>query len=98
MNRIEILKPYSEKLGVTIDGIIGKCRNRFLADVRKVICYDLREKKLKLKDIAFILRKDHTTVVYNIQAYKDNYEYNLPFRGLADKIKTHNGKHGTLEF
>ena len=85
MNRNEILKPFAEKLGISIDDLISKKRNHHLTDARKIICNDLRKKGLTLHEIGFILKKDHTTVIYNIRAYKDYYQFNPKFKKLANK-------------
>lgn len=53
---------------------------------RMIVAYHLRMQGWFYNDIAYMLNRDQTTVVYYIKKYNDEYRHNYDFRNLADKI------------
>lgn len=56
-------------LGITAKELRSKSRKQEFCDVRKIICFTLKENGLTLKFIARILKRDHSTVIYNLRWY-----------------------------
>lgn len=63
----EILKDVSSISGVSVDDIVGKCREAEITPSRQVAMYLMRDiNDCTLKKIADIFNRDHTTVMYSI--------------------------------
>lgn len=53
---------------------------------RMIVAYHLRTQGWVYEDIAYMLNRDHSTVIYYLKKYDDEYRYNAEFRNLADEI------------
>lgn len=64
-----------------------KDRHRDVTEARKMYCYFVKQKmNLSLKEIGNSIGRDHTTVIHNIEVFKDLYETDHHFKSKADKI------------
>lgn len=66
-----------------------KTRRKIIKDARKIYCYQMKDKlSWSLKDIGVSIgNRDHTTIIHNIQTYKDLYETDDTFKDWADRIE-----------
>jgi chromosomal replication initiator protein len=76
-------------MDVPFFSIAHKTRKRTIKDARKIYCYQMRHKlNWSLKDIGISIGgRDHTTIIHNVQTYKDLYETDENFKDWADKIE-----------
>jgi chromosomal replication initiator protein len=74
---------------VPFKDIEHKTRRKTIVDARKIYCYQMKDKLgWSLKDIGISIgNRDHTTVVHNIQTYRDLYETDDTFKDWADRIE-----------
>ncbi|WP_414712987.1 helix-turn-helix domain-containing protein [Sphingobacterium sp. UBA6645] len=79
-----------ELLNVTQGEIASKSRLRKLSVARCLISYFLRrDTSMSLLEIGQVFGgRDHSTVIYQINQYKDLYATDKHFRSLADKIQS----------
>lgn len=64
-----------------------KDRHRSVTEARKMYCYFVKQKmNLSLKEIGDSIGRDHTTVIHNIEVFKDLYETDHHFKSRADKV------------
>jgi len=84
----EIIKTVASYYAVKVSQIKGKGRLAEVAHARQVIMYLLREKlKLKLKQIAFLLkREDHTTIIHGVEKIAHLITTNPSFKEEIDQI------------
>jgi len=76
----KVTKVATEQLG-------QKDRHRNISEARKMYCYFVKQKmNLSLKEIGDSIARDHTTVIHNIEVFKDLYETDQDFRAKADKV------------
>ena len=61
-------------------------RTQKLFYARMVVAYHLRMQGWIYEDIAYILNRNHSTIVYYIKKYNDEYQYNEEFRNFAEEI------------
>lgn len=61
-------------------------RHRFPTEMQddvKIYCKRLREQGKTLVEIAWIIKRDHSTVIYNLKTYADLYSVDKMFRQKA---------------
>ena len=87
-NHEMIISAVERHTNVEFREFIKKTRTKHLTEARKLYCYFMRTKlRWSLKEIGDTLgSRDHTTIIHNIQVYKDLYETDDNFRFKADKI------------
>jgi chromosomal replication initiator protein len=66
-----------------------KTRRKTIKDARKIYCYQMKDKlNWSLKEIGVSIgNRDHTTIIHNIQTYRDLYETDDIFKDWADRIE-----------
>ena len=74
-------------LEVSTNEVISGNRRQEVCDARKIICYILRNQGLTLEEIGKILKRDHSTVGYNIKEYDTMISTNRNFQYKAIEIK-----------
>ena len=79
-----------ELMNVTQEEIASKSRLRKLSVARCLISYFLRrDTSMSLLEIGNVIGgRDHSTVIYQINQYKDLYTTDKHFRSLADKVQS----------
>lgn len=75
-------------LDLSTKEIRSKNKRQDLCDGRKIICFVLRYYGLTLEEIGRLLKKDHSTVGYNIKEYEVQVINNRNFRFKVELIKT----------
>ena len=72
---------------ITAQQLGQKHRHRNVTEARKMYCYFVKQKmNLSLKEIGDTIARDHTTVIHNIEVFKDLYEIDQDFRAKADDV------------
>ncbi|SIT25524.1 dnaA protein helix-turn-helix [Chryseobacterium ureilyticum] len=74
-------------LEVSINEVRSGNRKQHLCDARKIICYILRGQGLTLEEIGKFLKRDHSTIGYNIREYHTMISINKNFECKAIEIK-----------
>lgn len=84
----DVIKTVASYYAVKVSQIKGKGRTADIALARQVIMYILREKlKLRLKQIAFILKRDdHTTIIHGVEKILHLIAKNQQFKEEVDTI------------
>lgn len=88
----KILYVFSCVANCPLHELVGKSRKRPLPDYRKMVAFYLREKDVKLLDIAATLGwRDHSTVLSANDEHGKLYRYNKEYRKIYDNftIKMH---------
>jgi chromosomal replication initiator protein len=87
-NQQMIISAVEKYTRIEFSEFMKKSRKRKLSEARKLYCYFMRTKlKWELKEIGETIGgRDHTTVIHNINVYKDLYETDDDFRYKADNI------------
>ena len=88
-NQTIICDAIMKVMEVPFKDIEHKTRKKTIKDARKIYCYQMKDKlSWSLKEIGnSIGKRDHTTIIHNIQTYRDLYETDDVFRDWADKIE-----------
>ena len=72
---------------ITHQQIGRKDRHRDVTEARKMYCYFIKQKmNLSLKEIGNSIGRDHTTIIHNIEVFKDLYETDQDFKSKADEV------------
>jgi chromosomal replication initiator protein len=84
----DVIKTVASYYAVKVSQIKGRGRTADIALARQVIMYVLREKlKLRLKQIAFILKRDdHTTIIHGVEKILHLIAKNQQFKEEVDTI------------
>lgn len=82
-----LLVKMCKALEVSTNDIRSGNRKQDLCDARKIICYMLRHQGLTLEGIGKILKRDHSTIGYNIKEYDIMISTNRDFQYKAIEIK-----------
>lgn len=87
-NQQMIISAVEKYTRIEFSEFMKKSRKRKLSEARKLYCYFMRTKlKWELKEIGETIGgRDHTTVIHNINVYKDLYETDDEFKFMADNI------------
>lgn len=72
----------------------SKTRRRDVYYFRCILANYYHDIGLKPPEIAKLVGRDRTTVIYYLKQYLNEYRFNPQFRYLADKIKTPAAPHG----
>ena len=63
------------------------CRKREFVNARLAASYFLRKKNLSLKTIGLTMGgRDHSTIIYHIKLFNDNYLFDRDFKKKADQV------------
>lgn len=83
-----VINIVSEVTGVSAYRISSKERSANVVQARILLSHFLYNySKLTLVEIGSIIRRDHSTVVYQLKIYHDRYETERAFKYLSDKIR-----------
>ena len=88
-NQTIISDAITKVMNVPFKDIEHKTRRKTIKDARKIYCYQMKDKlSWSLKEIGVSIgNRDHTTVIHNIQTYKDLYQTDDAFKDWADRIE-----------
>lgn len=84
-------KQYQKTLELT-----SKSRKREIVELRFIFYFLARRMNYTLKQISTYLKKDHSTVIYGLEMFKNLYETNDNFRTLYYKISNYINKNYEL--
>jgi len=89
-NHLPIIFVVCNVMGINQEELVSSSRKRKLSIARCIISYFLRKNtSLTLLEIGRMLGgRDHSTILYQVQMYKDLYDTDKSFRSLADKIRS----------
>ena len=73
--------------GVSFCDITGKSRKRGIVYARMIYSHYCRKQDVTITKIASEMKKNHSTVIYYLKKYTDDYRYNPQFREIADRIE-----------
>lgn len=73
--------------GVTTKEIRSKSRKQELCDIRKIISFTLKKNGLTLECIGRILKRDHSTVIYNLRWYDIMLNNDRDFKNRVSVIE-----------
>lgn len=87
-NQAIILEAIEKVTGVTFEQLHMHKRTINLVTARQIYCYQMRDKlPWSLKEIGISINRDHTTVIYAVEAYHNLYETDDKFIETANKIE-----------
>lgn len=86
----EYFEPFLPNLFGKQLSLSSKVRKREIVELRMIFCHLARNMKYTCTSIGqFIGPRDHTTVLHNINTFKNLIETSEPFREKYEKILTH---------
>ena len=87
-----IIRHTSEEMNVPISEIVSKCRKTDIVQCRQLVSALLRERKWPFTKIADVFKKNHATIIYNIEMHKIDCKYNeiyrLHFFAIKEMLQT----------
>jgi|TARA_R110001632_G_scaffold217919_1_gene346796 hypothetical protein len=82
-----IIKKVCDSYEITIDELKGTSRNRNFVVPRQIISYIFRDYfNYTLKQIGYILKKNHATIIYNVKTVKDLIVFDNSFKVEVNKM------------
>ena len=75
-----------DTLGVDNSVLKNKVKSKIYTYSRMIFSYLCRSKGLTLQVIGCRINKDHSTIVYYLSQYEDNYKYDKVFICLANAV------------
>ena len=83
----ELLERVTDVCGAIVgNNFRNKSNQRIYLFPRMIVAYHLRLMGWTLLDIGYMLNRDHSTIIYYLKKYDDEYRLNEDFRNLADEI------------
>ena len=87
MSKEMVMRIISEECNVTEEDILSRCRNKEVVFARHLYCSILKRFfGYTLKKIGGILKRDHTTVISSIGAFRKRYIKDLGYREVVHTI------------
>ena len=83
---LRIQNAIHEVTGMKFNEYITKSRKRDGFFARMLFVYHCRRNRMKLTNIAQYVRRDHTSMLYLLKKYEDDYNFNPYFRELAQRV------------
>lgn len=83
---LRIQNAIHEVTGMKFTEYITKSRKRDGFYARMIFVYHCRRNKMKLKQIAQFVRRDHSSLLHLLNKYEDDFKYNPQFRDLATRV------------
>lgn len=74
-------------MGVTFAEICGRRRERLIVYARQIYAHHAREAGASLTEIGKEMAHNHTSVLYYLHKYEDDYTYTREFRKYAKEIE-----------
>ena len=84
---IEIKDAIAEAMGISFVDIVGPSRERKQVYARMIFAHHCREQGATVQRIADEMKHNHSTIVYYIRKYKDDYQYNPEFRERVKQVE-----------
>jgi chromosomal replication initiator protein len=87
-NQAMIIEAIEKHTEVKFEDFVKKNRKRKLTEARKLYCYFMKTRlRWSLSEIGETIGgRDHTTVIHNINVYRDLYDTDYEFKFKADGI------------
>jgi chromosomal replication initiation ATPase DnaA len=87
-NQSIIIEAVQKVTGVTFEQIHMHKRTIELVTARQIYCHQMRDKlPWSLKEIGLSINRDHTTVIYALEAYSNLYETDSIFMETANRVE-----------
>ena len=84
----DLKKAISDGMGISFYDIVGSSRKRNVVYARMIYAYFCKEKGESITDISKEMKHNHSTIVYYLQKFNDDYKYNPKFREIANRIES----------
>lgn len=84
---IEIKEAIAQAMGISFVDIVGPSRERKQVYARMIFAHHCREQGATVQRIADEMKHNHSTIVYYIRKYKDDYQYNPEFRERVKAVE-----------
>lgn len=84
---IEIKEAIAEAMGISFVDIVGPSRERKQVYARMIFAQYCREQGATVQRIADEMKHNHSTIVYYIRKYKDDYKFNPEFRERVKQVE-----------
>lgn len=82
-----VIKKVCDYYGITLEELKGSSRKRSCVIPRQVVSYILREFfNYGLQQVGDIVKKNHATIIYNVQTVKDLMDFDNIFRVEVNKL------------
>ena len=88
----ELKQAISEVMGISFYDIVGNSRKRNVVYARMIYAFFCREKGESITDISTEMKHDHSTVIYYLRKFNDDYKFNPKFREIVNRIENNLSK------
>lgn len=75
-----------EATGLLFNDYDNDSRKQDLVFARMLFAHQCRRNNMRLVDIANYIHRGHSAILHLLNAYEDEYKYNVEFRDIADKV------------
>jgi chromosomal replication initiation ATPase DnaA len=77
VHKYKIFQRVCDAFDITVEDIISKSRKQTLVLARFIIAYDLVvNHKLQLSTVGRLMCRDHTSIIYYVQTFRDQVKHN----------------------
>ncbi|KAA6303163.1 MAG: Chromosomal replication initiator protein DnaA [Candidatus Ordinivivax streblomastigis] len=83
----ELKQAISEVMRVSFYEIAGHSRKLNIVLARFLYCHLCKNEDIKITDLAVELNKNHSTIIYYLKKYQEEYKTNKQFRIISDKVE-----------
>ena len=84
---VEIKQAISEVMGISFYEITSNNRNRNIVFSRMIYAYFCKKENESIINIAREMKHDHSTIIYYLRKFKDDYKFNPKFREIINRIE-----------
>ena len=83
---VELKQAISEVMGIPFYDITGGSRKRNIVFARMIYSHLCNKQGESITNIATEMKHDHSTILYYLKKYSEDYKYNKKFREVADEV------------
>jgi len=85
---VELKQAISEVMGIPFYDITGGSRKRNIVFARMIYSHFCNKQGESITNIATEMKHDHSTIIYYLRKFKDDYKFNPKFREIVNRIES----------
>ena len=85
---VELKQAISEVMGIPFYDITGGSRKRNIVFARMIYSHFCNRQGESITNIATEMKHDHSTIIYYLRKFKDDYKFNPKFREIVNRIES----------
>ena len=85
---VDVKNAISEVMEISFTEITGDSRNRNIVFARMIYSHYCKQRGEAITSIADEMKHDHSTIIYYLKKFDDDYKYNPKFKEIVNRIES----------